>query len=149
MSDLNQYTCTARLGADPECRTFSNGDPVVNLRAAVSETWKDREGEKKEKTLWLSVKITNKGLCSVAERYLKKGDQVALSGKLESRTYEKDGQTVWITELVLGPFNSTLVMLGGNSGQSQGQSNQRPDGRPGDSRFDNATAPQFEDDIPF
>ena len=130
MSDLNIFTCTARLGADPECRTFSSGDPVVNLRAAISETWKDREGEKKEKTLWLPVKITNKGLCSVAERYLKKGDQVALSGKLESRSYEKDGSTVWITELVLGPFNATLTMLGGSQGGNSDNSGQSQGGRP-------------------
>ena len=137
MSDLNQYSCTGRLGADPECRTFQNGDPVVNLRVAVSETWKDSSGEKKERTLWLPVKITNKGICNVAERFLSKGSQVALSGKLESRSYEKDGQTHYVTELVLGPFNSTLTMLGGPQSKGEGQ---QPDNGPGAG---------MDEDIPF
>jgi single-strand DNA-binding protein len=142
MSDMNQYNCTGRLGADPECRTFASGDPVVNLRVAISETYKDRDGNKQEKTLWLPVKITNKGICSVAEKYLRKGDQVALGGKLESRSYDKDGQTHYVTELVLGPYNSTLTMLGGNNGTKPKQ-----DDGFGDSRFD----PQAHDetDIPF
>lgn len=141
MSDLNQYSCTGRLGADPECRTFQNGDPVVNLRVAVSETWKDSNGEKKERTLWLPVKITNKGICNVAERFLTKGSQVALSGKLESRSWEKDGQTHYVTELVLGPFNSTLTMLGGP--QSKG------DGQQSNKQSDQANWPDNESDIPF
>lgn len=140
MSDLNQYSCTGRLGADPECRTFQNGDPVVNLRVAVSETWKDSSGEKKERTLWLPVKITNKGICNVAERFLSKGSQVALSGKLASRSWEKDGQTHYVTELVLGPFNSTLTMLGGPQPKDEQQSNQQPD---------QEGWPDNESDIPF
>ena len=146
MSDLNQYSCTARLGADPECRTFASGDPVVNLRAAISETWKDRDGQKQEKTLWLPVKITNKGLCSVAERFLKKGDQVALSGKLESRSYEKDGQKHYVTELVLGPFNAGLTMLGGSQGSNSDNSSPSQGGR-----SQSASKPDFgeDDDIPF
>lgn len=143
MSDLNQYNCTGRLGADPECRTFASGDPVVNLRVAVSETYKDRDGNKQEKTLWLPVKITNKGICSVAEKYLRKGDQVALGGKLESRSYDKDGHTHYVTELVLGPFNSTLTMLGGNNGSKPKQ-----DDGFGDRRFDPPKA-EFGDDVSF
>jgi single-strand DNA-binding protein len=124
MSDLNQFTCTGRLGADPECRKFQSGDPVVNLRIAISDNWKDKEGNRQERTLWLPVKITNKGLCSVAERFLSKGSKVALSGKLESRSYEKDGQTHYVTEVVLGPFNGSLTMLdskGGDAGDTDGQ----------------------------
>ena len=112
MSDLNIYTCTGRLGADPECRKFPDGKPVVNLRLAISEQWKSREtGEKKENTLWLPVTITAEGLCRVAEAYLKKGSRVALSGTLKSRSYEKDGNTVWVTELHLTPFQGSLTML--------------------------------------
>jgi single-strand DNA-binding protein len=146
MSDLNQYTCTARLGAEPDCRTFASGDPVVNLRVAVGEQWKDSQtGEKKQRTLWLPVKITNKGLCSIAERFLKKGSKVALSGKLESRSFDKDGVETWVTELVLGPFNSNLTMLDSQGGNpSQSQDPQRPSaGVP--PAFDGAG----EDDLPF
>jgi single-strand DNA-binding protein len=129
MSDLNNFSCTGRLGAAPESRTFQSGDPVVNLRVAVSESWKDREGNKQEKTLWLPVKITNKGLCSVAERFLTKGAKVALSGKLESRSYDKDGQTHYVTELVLGPFNGSLTLLdsrGSDAGETTPQRSSQP-----------------------
>lgn len=146
MSDINQFTCTGRLGADPDSRTFASGDPVVNLRVAVSETWKDQQGERKEKTLWMPVKITNAGLCKVATNYLKKGSRVALSGKLETRSYEKDGQTHYVTELVLGPFNASLTMLDGPSGNSERQASPEPQQRP-------QSAPSFDggmdDDIPF
>lgn len=112
MSDLNSYACTARLGADPDCRKFTSGDPVVNLRVAISDQWKNKDtGERQERTLWMPVTITSKGLCKIAESYLKKGSKVALSGHLQSRSYEKNGNEVWITELILGPFNSTLTML--------------------------------------
>lgn len=143
MTDLNVYTCTGRLGADPDCRKFGNGDPVVNLRVAVSETWK-QDGERREKTLWMPVKITNKGLCSVAENYLRKGARVGLMGKLESRSYDRNGVETWVTELVLGPFNSSLTMLDGVS--DSGGSNTSPS-KP-------SKAPAFEgagsgDDVPF
>jgi len=112
MSDLNVYTCTGRLGADPERRAFASGDPVVSLRVAVSETWK-KDGEKQERTLWLPVQITNKGICDVAEKYLSKGSRVAVSGKLQSRSYEKDGATVFVTELAITPFAGSLTLLDG------------------------------------
>jgi len=158
MSDLNIFTCTGRLGADPECRKFPDGKPVVSLRVAVSEQWKSREtGEKKENTLWLPVTITSEGLCRIAEAYLKKGSRVALSGMLKARSYEKDGNTVWVTELHLTPFQGTLTMLDGPSDRDQSSQSEAPRQRMSADKASRQIpqhAPAFEsggmdDDIPF
>lgn len=139
MTDINTYTCTGRLGADPQVARFQSGDPVVNLRVAVDCSYKPKDGAKVEKTLWLPVKITSKGLCTISEAYLRKGSRVGLSGVLESRSYEKDGQTHWVTELVLGPYNSQLTMLDG------------PRRDAGDDRTETASAGggDLDDEIPF
>lgn len=147
MADINNYTCTGRLGANPECRTFPNGDPVVNLRIAVDCSYKDRDGNRVDKTLWMPVKITNKGLCRVAEAYLSKGSRVGLSGRLEARSYDKDGQTHWVTELVLGPYNAELVMLdSAPSGGARDQSRDTQDDLPMSA---SSRAADPNDEIPF
>lgn len=148
MSDLNIFTCTGRLGADPECRKFPDGKPVVSLRVAVSEQWKSRDtGEKKENTLWLPVTITSEGLCKVAEAYLKKGSRLALSGTLKSRSYEKDGHTVYLTELHLTPFQGTLTMLDGPGDRDQSSQSEAPHQRMSEDKTQRrlATAPAFDD----
>lgn len=153
MSDLNIFTCTGRLGADPEARKFPDGKPVVSLRVAVSEQWRSRDtGEKKENTLWLPVTITSEGLCKVAEAYLKKGSRVALSGMLKARSYEKDGNTVWVTELHLTPFQGTLTMLDGPGERDQSDAPRQHMPRDKAARQIPQHAPSFDDDpdsIPF
>lgn len=121
---LNQCQFIGNLGADPEVRTFQNGGKVCNLRLAVSETWKDKNsGEKKERTEWVSVAIFSEGLAGVAERYLKKGSKVFVSGKMTTRKWQdQSGADRYSTEIVLQGFEAKLVMLdsaGGNSGGSQ------------------------------
>ena len=115
---VNKVILVGNLGADPEVRRTQDGRPIVNLRVATSESWRDRNsGERREKTEWHRVVIFSEGLCKVAEQYLKKGSTVYLEGQLQTRTYEKDGQTHYSTEVVLQGFNSALTMLGGrNSG---------------------------------
>ena len=137
---LNQCNFIGHLGADPESRTMQNGKPVVNLRLAVSEKWRDKNsGEQKESTTWVPIVIFSEGLCKVAEQYLKKGSKIYVSGKLAVRKWQdQSGNDRYSTEIVLQGFNSTLTMLDsrsssegagqGDYGASQrGQSQQHSD----------------------
>lgn len=111
---LNRCEFIGRLGADPEIRSLNSGGKVANMRLAVSETWRDKQtGEKKEKTEWVSVVIFSEVLAKVAEQYLKKCSQVYISGKWQTREWEKDGVKRYSTECILQGFDSKLVMLGG------------------------------------
>lgn len=147
MSDTNVFVCTGRLGGDPIKRTFGSGDSVVNFNLAVSEQWKSRgTGDKQERTLWLGVSIQNQGIAKVAEQYLKKGSRVSISGKLQSREYEKDGQKHTVVELVISPFGGSLQLLDSREGSSaprQAQSRSTASA--------SAQAPNWveDDEIPF
>ncbi len=117
MAGVNKVILVGNLGADPESRSFQNGGEVVNLRIATSESYKDREGNRQEKTQWHSVAIFAEGLAKVAKNYLRKGSKVYLEGQLESRKYtDKDGQEREITEVVLSRFKGELTLLDGRGG---------------------------------
>jgi single-strand DNA-binding protein len=120
---VNKVILVGNLGADPEVRRLNSGEPVVNLRIATSESWRDKNsGERKEKTEWHSVVIFNDNLAKVAEQYLKKGMKVYIEGALQTRKWEKDGIERYTTEIVLQKFRGELQMLdargqGGEGGQ--------------------------------
>lgn len=110
---LNQCTFIGNLGADPEVRNFPNGGRVCNLRLAVTEKWKSKEGEQKEKTEWISVVIQSDGLVGVAERFLRKGSKIYVQGKLSNRKWQdQSGQDRYTTEVQVG-MRGALVMLDG------------------------------------
>ncbi len=115
---VNKVILIGNLGADPEVRRTQDGRPIVNLRVATSESWRDKNsGERKERTEWHRVVIFNEGLCRVAEQYLKKGSKVYLEGQLQTRKWtDKDTIERYSTEVVLQGFNSTLTMLDGRGG---------------------------------
>ena len=117
MAGVNKVILVGNLGADPEIRQLPSGEPVVNLRVATSETWRDKNsGERKEKTEWHRVVIFNENLAKVAEKYLHKGSKVYLEGQLQTRKWtNKDGQDQYSTEVVLQRFRGELTMLGGKS----------------------------------
>ena len=112
---VNKVILVGNLGRDPETRRLASGDPVVNLRIATSESWKDKmSGERKEKTEWHSVAIFNEGLANVAEKFLRKGSKVYIEGQLQTRKWQdQQGQDKYSTEIVLQGFNSVLTMLDG------------------------------------
>ena len=115
---VNKVILVGNLGADPEVRQTQDGRPIVNLRVATSDSWRDKAtGERREKTEWHRVVIFNEGLCRVAEQYLKKGSKVYLEGSLQTRKWQdQSGQDRYSTEVVLQGFNSTLTMLDGRQG---------------------------------
>ena len=133
---VNKVILVGNLGADPEVRRTQDGRPIVNLRVATSETWRDKNtGERREKTEWHRVVIFSEGLAKIAEQYLKKGSKVYLEGALQTRKWQdKDGQDRYSTEVVLQGFNSALTMLdraGGGGGGSAGADAPAISARPG------------------
>ncbi|MFZ4121304.1 MAG: single-stranded DNA-binding protein [Caulobacterales bacterium] len=111
---VNKVILIGNLGKDPEVRRLNNGDPVVNLSVATSESWRDKmSGERKEKTEWHRVVIFNDQLAKVAEQYLKKGSKVYLEGQLQTRKYEQNGVEKYSTEIVIQKYRGELTMLDG------------------------------------
>lgn len=108
---INKVSLLGRLGADPESRRLTSGDPVVNLRLATSEKWKTKDGERVEKTEWHSVVIWNEHLAEIAAKYLHKGDLVYVEGQLQTRKWEKDGVDRYSTEVVLQKFRGDLKLM--------------------------------------
>ena len=142
MSSLNQVCLIARLGRDPEIRSLNNGDRVANLSVVTSEKWKDRQtGEPKERSEWHRITIWG-NLVDIVERFLKKGSQVYLQGKLETRKWtDNSGQDKYTTEVVLRPYRGELVMLDErNGGRDSGR--QEPARAAG-------PAHDYDDEIPF
>jgi single-strand DNA-binding protein len=160
---VNKVILVGNLGADPEIRRLNSGDPVVNLRIATSESWRDKNsGERKEKTEWHSVVIFNDNLAKVAEQYLKKGAKVYIEGQLQTRKWQdQTGNDRYTTEIVLQKFRGELQMLdtrgqGGDQVAYSGAGRNSDFGQsgPGDrSTGGNAGAGSFsrdlDDEIPF
>ncbi len=121
---VNKVILIGNLGRDPEVRNFQNGGRVVNLRIATTENYKDREGNRQEKTEWHSVAIFNERLGEIAEKYLRKGSKVYIEGKLETRKWQdQSGQERYSTEVTLRNFGGELTLLdsrGGGAGGEEG-----------------------------
>lgn len=100
MPSINRVTLAGHLGKDPETKTFSNGGSVCNFSIATSEAWTDkRTGEKKERTDWHNI-VANGKTGEIAQKYLAKGAAVLIEGGIRQRSYEKDGQTRYVTEIM-------------------------------------------------
>jgi single-strand DNA-binding protein len=104
MAGLNKVMLIGRLGRDPEIRYSQQGTAVVNFPLATGEQWTDKNtGERQEKTEWHRIVVFGKQ-AEVCEKYLSKGREVFVEGRLQTRTYEKEGQTHYITETVVTNF---------------------------------------------
>jgi single-strand DNA-binding protein len=156
MASVNKVILVGNLGKDPETRYMPNGEAVTNITVATSETWKDKtSGEKQEKTEWHRVTFYRR-LAEIAGEYLKKGSQVYIEGRLETRKWQdKEGKDRYTTEIIA----NEMKMLGSRSGQGdpsgrERDSEARPpagEGKPAASAK-NKPAGQFsdmDDDIPF
>ena len=134
---LNKVFLIGRLGRDPEVRYMPNGEAVCNFSVATSESWKDSNGQKQERSEWHNITMYRK-LAEIAGQYLTKGSQVYLEGKIQSRKYQgKDGIDRTAYEIIA----NEMKMLGGNSQatQEQPKHQQAPVEPVGD----------IDDDVPF
>jgi single-strand DNA-binding protein len=160
MAGVNKVILVGNLGADPESRSLNNGGEVVNMRVATSESWKDRDGQRQERTEWHNVVIYNENLGRVAKSYLKKGSKVYLEGQIQTRKWQdQSGNDRYTTEIVLQRFRGELVLLdargegggGFGGGSSGGYDNDFGGGggqrqqRPQPAAFDT----DLDDDVPF
>lgn len=109
MAGINKVILIGNLGKDPEVRHLENGAAVANFPIATTESYKDRNGNRQDQTEWHNI-VLWRGLAEIAEKYLRKGSQVYIEGKLRSRSWEdKEGNTRYITEVV----GDNMTMLGG------------------------------------
>ena len=140
---INKVIIVGNLGADPDSRAMPSGNAVTNISVATSESWNDRDtGEKQEKTEWHRVVFFNR-LAEIAAQYLKKGSQVYVEGKLQTRKWEdKEGNERWTTEVVA----NQMQMLGDR--MSNDMSNDNASSSQSSSYNDNPDI-EFDDDIPF
>ena len=165
---VNKVILVGNLGADPEIRRLNSGDPVVNIRIATSESWRDKNsGERKEKTEWHNVVIFNDNLAKVAEQYLKKGMKVYVEGQLQTRKWQdQSGADRYTTEVVLQRFRGELQLLDSRGG-GEGRDSFPEEGAPRSASFNRAAASErrpalsgggggsaggageIDDDIPF
>jgi single-strand DNA-binding protein len=140
---INKVILIGNLGKDPEVKYMPSGDAVSSFSIATTESWKDKEtGDKVEKTEWHNI-VAFKRIAEVCGEYLRKGSQVYIEGKLQTRKWQdRDGNDRYTTEIRVGK----MQMLGSRpeSRQSQGQS--EPDRRPAPQQQPSG---DFEDDIPF
>ena len=115
MASVNKVILIGNLGRDPEVRYMPSGDAVANITIATTETWKDKGGEKQEQTEWHRVAMFGK-TAEIAGEYLKKGSQVYIEGRLQTRKWtDKEGQERYTTEIRA----DRMQMLGSRSGGSE------------------------------
>lgn len=119
MASVNKVIIVGNLGRDPETRYMPNGDAVTNIAVATTESWKDKNtGEKKELTEWHRITFYRK-LAEIAGQYLKKGSQIYVEGRLQTRKWtDKEGVERYTTEIIA----DTMQMLGSRQGMGGGAS---------------------------
>ena len=136
MAGVNKIHLLGHLGKDPEVRHLEGGRAVANFSIATSETYNKKDGEKVTNTEWHNVVLWSP-LAEIAEKYLKKGNQVYIEGKMTTRSYDdKDGVTRYISEVV----GRDMTLLSGNNNQSADSANNSPIGE---------TEEVEADDLPF
>lgn len=156
MASVNKVILLGNLGRDPETRYTTDGSAIANLNIATSETWKDKNGEKQERTEWHRVVLFGR-TAEIAGEYLKKGRSVYIEGRLQTRKYtDKDGVEKYSTEIV----GDRMQLIGGpregaggdvefSSGQGAGARREPAAAAAGKAATPKKNTEDFDDDIPF
>lgn len=143
MAGINRVILIGNLGKDPDVITFENGVKKATFSLATSESYKNKEGNRVDQTEWHNI-VMWRGLADIAERFLRKGNQIYLEGKLKTRSYEQDGIKKYITEI----FVDNMTMLGSrkDSAENQNVGSSKP-AQPQQAAENDIQIP--EDDLPF
>lgn len=152
MGSVNKVILIGNLGADPELKYTPSQRPLCNLRIATTEVYKDKSGQRQEKTEWHRVTVWG-DQAENCNKYLSKGRSVYIEGRLQTRSYDKDGQKHYATDVVA----DRVVFLGGGGGEGRGGEGRGKPGGFGGGRGDSGPAdepgegapPASDDDIPF
>ena len=136
---VNKVILLGNLGKDPEVRHFEGGRSVANFSLATTESYKDKNGERKDQTEWHNISIWRPGLVSIAEKYLKKGNKVYVEGRLRTRSWEDQNQVMkYTTEVVV----ENLTLLGSPNGNDANS-------KTGSSQPNSKNETSIDDDLPF
>lgn len=150
MASVNKVILVGNLGRDPEVRYMPSGDAMANLNLATTDSWKDKKsGDKQEKTEWHRVVMFGK-TAEIAGEYLKKGSQVYIEGRLQTRKWtDKEGQERYTTEIVA----DRMQMLGSRGGGGEGGGGMREPASAGGGKApakkSGGSFDDMDDDIPF
>src|SRR6185436_7581239 len=154
MASVNKVIVVGNLGRDPETRYMPDGGAITNVSIATTDSWKDKNGDKQEKTEWHRVAFFGK-LAEISGEYLKKGSQVYIEGRLQTRKWQdKEGHDRYTTEIVA----DRMQMLGSRAGGSDSMSRGEPraaaaapagGGKPAAKKGGGASFDDMDDDIPF
>lgn len=140
MAGINKVILVGNLGKDPEVRTLENGAKVANFTLATSESYKNREGQRVTQTEWHNI-VLWRGLAEIAEKFLRKGNQVYIEGKIKSRSWDdKDGIKRYTTEIL----GDNLTMLG-----SKRDAEESTPSTPTENAAPEANSSEEKDDLPF
>ncbi len=154
---INKVILIGNLGREPEIRHSNAGQKIASLSVATSDVWKDKSGQKQEKTEWHRVVIFNPNLADIAERFLHKGSKVYIEGSLQTRKWtDQSGQEKFSTEIVIGNFRGELGILDAKSNSdtpadwsSSNNTNNPNAGWDSDAMPQSPQGNDFDDEIPF
>jgi single-strand DNA-binding protein len=148
MSSVNKVILIGNLGKDPEVRYINETTPVANFTLATTESYKDKNGQRQDITEWHNI-VAWRGLAEVAEKYLKKGKQVYIEGRIRTRSWDdKEGNKRYTTEIVA----DTMQMLGKREGEPGSDDMARANTAQSSSAKPDTQAPEqipIDDDLPF
>jgi single-strand DNA-binding protein len=157
MGSVNKVILIGNLGADPELKYTPSNRPLCNLRIATTEVFKDKSGQRQEKTEWHRITVWGEQ-AENCNKYLSKGRSVYVEGRLQTRSYDKDGQKHYSTDIVA----DRVVFLGSGGGAAGGEGREGREGRgkpggfsgrgdsgPADEPDAGPSSPPSDDDIPF
>ena len=140
---VNKVILIGNVGRNPEIRQSADGKKIANFSVATSESYKDKNGQKQEKTEWHNVVVFNSGLADLVEQYVNKGSRIYVEGSLQTRKYkDKSGIDRYTTEVVLSGFNCNICLL---DAKEKGEI-----GKASSDGWDNTPPPApTNDEIPF
>ena len=154
MASVNKVILVGNLGRDPETRYTTSGDAVTNIRLATTDTWKDKSGEKQERTEWHNIVFYGRQ-AEIAGEYLKKGRQIYVEGRLQTRKWQdKEGQDRYTTEIIADRMQMLGSREGGSASVAAESSERPPAGEPrpsakGGGAPAKKNVDDLDDDIPF